>query len=411
MNLFSTGGSTLVVSGSGPNLSIKGLIAGTGITFFDNGTSITIIENVNLYSQAGTSLVFSGSGPNLIIDGLTQGPGISFQTGGGSIAIINTSLNSGVNLFSTGGTTLVVSGSGPNLVIDGLTQGPGISFQTGGGSIAIINTSLNSGVNLFSYGQTSLVYSGSGPNMYLLGLNSGSGININSVYSSLYGSGLLISVDQTANYIWSGTHTFTGTNINLSSTNLSSTGAKVSLNPSLSSNITVTGSGANLTLATTGTSGKILIEPQTRIAYYASSAPAVPVQERYMNTLTITNNTGLNTITTISTNATQALLVQSKITSFQTGGTASLLGTSSGFDLEGMFKNVGGSGITALGPIQTLAFTDSNSSTWNSTYTISGAGGTGPNILVQVQNTNINPGVVQWVAVTDVTYYGSSGLN
>ncbi len=90
--LSSTGGTSLVVSGVGPDLSIKGLIQGTGISFIDNGSSIRIINDTDLYSTGGNSLVVSGSGPDLSIKGLITGTGISIISNGTSLKIYQSSV-------------------------------------------------------------------------------------------------------------------------------------------------------------------------------------------------------------------------------------------------------------------------------------------------------------------------------
>ncbi len=234
--LYSAGGTSLVASSTGPNLYIKGLVAGSGISLSGNLSSLTITNNTDLSSRAGTSLVFTGSGPNLVIKGLTAGPGISLQDAGGSIAIINTgglntigttflysaggtslvASSTGPNLYIKGlvagsgislsgnlssititnntdlsnraGTSLVFTGSGPNLVIKGLTAGPGISLQDAGGSIAIINSgALTAAATTFLYsaGGTSLVASSTGPNLYIKGLLAGTGVVLSSDLSSV----------------------------------------------------------------------------------------------------------------------------------------------------------------------------------------------------------------------------------
>lgn len=119
-------GSTLVNSGGGPSLAIKGLIAGSGITLTPSTTDITVVNaspasSVTLGSVgSGSSLVTDGIGPTLAIKGLIAGSSITFTPTTTDIKIDNTSPASSVTLSDTAGATgvsAITAGTGPALEI------------------------------------------------------------------------------------------------------------------------------------------------------------------------------------------------------------------------------------------------------------------------------------------------------
>lgn len=106
------GDETLVNDGLGPNLVVKGLTAGTGINLISNNNEIEISASdidpqVTLSSAGGTdTLVNNGSGPNLVVKGLTPGPGISLTPSGTDIQISATGdLAFGIDYISAYDTT------------------------------------------------------------------------------------------------------------------------------------------------------------------------------------------------------------------------------------------------------------------------------------------------------------------
>lgn len=134
-NLTSAGGISLVASAVGPNLSILGLTAGSGIKLYPSATDVTIQSDVNLTSTGGTSLVSSGVTPNLSILGLSAGSGIKLFSSASDVTI-----KSDVNLTSTGGTSLVFNGTGPSLSVLGLSQGNGILLTATPTAVSIAST-------------------------------------------------------------------------------------------------------------------------------------------------------------------------------------------------------------------------------------------------------------------------------
>ncbi len=96
-SLTSAGGTSLVNDGVGPALATKGLVAGTNVSFVDNGTDIEIIAAgtgttvVSLASAGGTeTLVNDGTGPDMVTKGLTAGAGITLTPTANDITIAAT---------------------------------------------------------------------------------------------------------------------------------------------------------------------------------------------------------------------------------------------------------------------------------------------------------------------------------
>lgn len=183
VTLANAGTTSLVNQGTGPALQTKGLVAGSNISFTTSATDITINSisvTTTLASAGGTqTLVNQGTGPSLAIKGLTAGTGISLTPTANDITIAST--GSAVTLSSAGGTqTLVNSGTGPSLATKGLTAGTGITLTPSGTDITIVNSSPASSVTLSNAGTTSLVNTGTGPSLATKGLVAGTGIGLSS---------------------------------------------------------------------------------------------------------------------------------------------------------------------------------------------------------------------------------------
>ena len=109
-----------------------------------NASFKTIITEID--SAGGVSLVSgTGLGPTASTKGLTAGTGISFMDDGNSITITNSSSGADVTLSSAGGTVSLVDtvsggNTGPALSVNGLTAGTGIMLGLAGGAITIDNT-------------------------------------------------------------------------------------------------------------------------------------------------------------------------------------------------------------------------------------------------------------------------------
>jgi hypothetical protein len=143
-------GVSLVYNGTGPDLVIKGLSGGTGITsVIDDGTTVVInTPNTTLASAGGTSLVNDGIGPDLAIKGLVAATGISFTNSATQISIASTN---NTTLTSAGGDeTLVNDGTGPTLALKGLTAVGGVSLTDNGTFVTISGAAGASNVGFFA---------------------------------------------------------------------------------------------------------------------------------------------------------------------------------------------------------------------------------------------------------------------
>lgn len=140
-----TPGTGISLSGSTGNITVSGdYIAGPGISIVGN-----VITNTSpgtppipttLTNLGTTSLVVGGLSPNLSIKGLLAGGGITLSTTPTNIMISNSASASTVTLTSTGGTSLVSGGVGPLLSVKGLNAGSGIGIVDQTSYIDIVNT-------------------------------------------------------------------------------------------------------------------------------------------------------------------------------------------------------------------------------------------------------------------------------
>ena len=118
------GNVSLVNNGVGPALSVKGLVAGSGITILDSSNDITISANTAInttLTNAGllignVSLVNDGVGPTLSVKGLVAGSGITILD---SLNDITISANvGGGGIISVSGTTNQITSTGsPNVTL------------------------------------------------------------------------------------------------------------------------------------------------------------------------------------------------------------------------------------------------------------------------------------------------------
>ena len=150
---------TLIGNNTGPDLTIKQLRAGDGISLDDSNGCIeitSIMSTVTLSpadcSPPGESLVVDGVGPDLTIRQISAGMGNKSKHFNGCLEIINDSPASSVTLSpadcSPPGESLVVDGIGPDLTIRQISAGMGISLSTLTGCLEIINDSPASSVTL-----------------------------------------------------------------------------------------------------------------------------------------------------------------------------------------------------------------------------------------------------------------------
>ncbi len=199
-------GASLITDGTGPDLFIRTIGASTGINVSILSGNI-IITNTSpgsavllsdAASSSGTSLITDGAGPTLSIRTIVASTGINVSTAGGDLVITNTSLATSVTLSdaaSSSGVTLITDGVGPTLSIRTVFAGPGIFVSAAGGDLVITNTSPGTSVSLNiapSASGESLIYDGAGPNMQIRSILGGPGISTSSVLgdvvlTNLYG--------------------------------------------------------------------------------------------------------------------------------------------------------------------------------------------------------------------------------
>ena len=152
------------------------------------GTSNISGATTTLGSIGGTqSLVIEGTGPNLTMAGLTAGDNVTLSYSEDTGVTIASSGGSSVTtLGSTGGTSLVSNGTGPALEILGLTAGANITLTPGEESITIAATGGGGGDTTATY-LTQAVETMNLPNSFQL--VAGTNITLTPVNSTLVVTG------------------------------------------------------------------------------------------------------------------------------------------------------------------------------------------------------------------------------
>jgi len=146
----------------GPDFTLKGLLAGSGIILSSDATDVTIsnsspassstLTNVGTVPSTG-SLVPGDSevGPNFTLKGLLAGSGIILSADSTDVTISNSTTLT--NVGTAPGTGSLVPGdseAGPNFTLKGLLAGTGITLATDGTDVTISNSSPSSEVTLTS---------------------------------------------------------------------------------------------------------------------------------------------------------------------------------------------------------------------------------------------------------------------
>lgn len=168
VSLTPTGtGTSLVADQFGPDLSLKSLIAGPGITLTPATDSITVAADISSLSSLGTgeSLVVSSLGPTLSVKSLTSANGIALNATADTIDISADT----ITLSNAGIGTSLVS---PPFQLLGLSAGPGITLTPTFGSDVQISAVVSS-LTTSGTGST-LISNGTSPNFALKTLSSGS---------------------------------------------------------------------------------------------------------------------------------------------------------------------------------------------------------------------------------------------
>ena len=264
VTLSSADTETLIAAASAyPNFLLKGLKAGTDIQLVPTATDLTInftgvdgaAVNLTLDPFAlGANLIDQGTGPNLVLKGIQGGTDISAVANGTDVVISYTgSSGSDVTLSlqpGAVGQNLITDGLGPNLALRGVAGGPHISVTSDATDVTVgFVGSTGDDVTLALAGGAvgqSIVNDGVGPALAVKGVAAGSNISVTSSPTDL-------------------TVAYTGTTA--SDVTLALTGGAVGQDlvddgtgPSLSvkgvaagANISVTSSPTDLTIAYTGT--------------------------------------------------------------------------------------------------------------------------------------------------------------
>ena len=169
VTLSSAGGTvSLVDDGVGPDLAVNGLTAGTGISLGLAGGAVTVTNSspatsVTLSSAGGTeTLVVDGTGPSLSNKGLTAGTGINLTGGANDVTITNT-IDTFVELSDTpanytgSANQILVVNSTPDAVIFSENV-VGTNTDTSGSSLALCaNSTVGSNTGSLALGINSTV--------------------------------------------------------------------------------------------------------------------------------------------------------------------------------------------------------------------------------------------------------------
>lgn len=135
---------TIAITGTPQNPTVSGnYIGGVGISVVNNVITNTMPGAVptptTLTSLASNSLVVGSVGPNLTIKGLVAGTGITITASSSALSIYNSAPSTDVRLNNAGGVSLVYTTVGPNLETKGLNAGAGITLSDNGTFVDIIN--------------------------------------------------------------------------------------------------------------------------------------------------------------------------------------------------------------------------------------------------------------------------------
>jgi len=180
------GGQNLVVDGLGPDLAIRTLVSGNGISLSTVGNTIVVSANAAVTTLANTGagaygLVVDGLGPDLTIKTINAGAGIIISDVSNVLTISANDIDVTTTLANTGAGVygLVVNGTGPNLTVKTINAGNNVTISDNSNVLTInaadapVTTLANTGAG--SYG---LVVNGTGPNLTVKTINAGNGITI-----------------------------------------------------------------------------------------------------------------------------------------------------------------------------------------------------------------------------------------
>lgn len=211
----------------GNSLRTKGLVAGAGVTLTETVTDITIeiTSSETLTLTAGPGIAIGGTQMNPIIINLNPDP-VTLST------------------LTVSGFSLVGNGTGPALTMKGIIPGAGINIADGGTDLVITNTNVSATITLtnagVAAGNQTLISDGANPAFKLKALNAGTGIAITSNTTD-------ITISGTVNNITSAG----GTSLVFSSAN------NVLKGLSAGGSLSIVDNGTFLTITDGGSSGNI----------------------------------------------------------------------------------------------------------------------------------------------------------
>ena len=246
-------GTSLVKTGISPSFILNSLAVATGLSSTLAGDTITLTNSspasdISIASSgSGTTLINSTTNPNFLLKSLAVGAGLSIGTTSDTITLTNTETAS--TLSNAGaGTSLVVSGTAPSLSVKSLSSGTGITLSDVSNNLQIINSSPASGITLSNAGTgTSILSSTANPTFSTKSLTAGTNITFTSTADD-------ITINSTGG--GGGTYTFasggTGTTL-VSSTSTTTDFKPVSI--TAGANVSLTSSGTNIVIASSGASG------------------------------------------------------------------------------------------------------------------------------------------------------------
>jgi hypothetical protein len=186
LNLTSAGGThSLIVDGSGLNLSLKGISIGIGLTLTPGANDVTIANSspassITFVSSGGTfSIANDIVGPTFSARGLTAGTGIGITSDAAALTITNASPASSITFVSSGGTFSIANDIvGPTFSSRGLTAGTGIGITSDAAALTITNSSPASSISLTSAGGTQTLLKSAVNPFTTRGLTAGAGVTL-----------------------------------------------------------------------------------------------------------------------------------------------------------------------------------------------------------------------------------------
>lgn len=370
--LTNAGTTSLVNSGTGPALALKGLTTGTGVSLSNTTTDVTVTNNspassVTLTNAGTTTIVNDTTGPTLALKGLVAGTGVSLSNTATNVTVTNSSLASSVTLTNAGTTTIVNSGTGPSLTLKGLVAGTEISLTNNTTDVTVTNNSLASSVTLTNSGTTTIVNSGTGPALSLKGLVAGTEISLtnnttdvtvtnsspaSSVTLTNAGTTTLVNTGTGPSLALKGLVAGTGVTLTNTATNVTVT------NNSPASSVTLTNAGTT-TLVNSGTGPALALKgliAGTSVSF-VETATDVTINgnvEPYYTSGSRAIVSGSSNTSTIDSTAGAALiggrLLTGTITSAAVGGVA-VGGASGNFLITGPGSVAVGSRLTSSTPL------------------------------------------------------------